>query len=253
VTRTTSACTRPDRHLGPRLDERVTRHVADSAEESASSVPTPFDLAKMRAEYARAGLAEDELAATWLEQFQNWFADAVTAGLVEPNAMVLATATPDARPSARTVLLKAVDERGFTWFTNLNSRKGTELAANPHASLVFSWPAIGRQVIAGGPVESVSREDAEAYFATRPLESRRGAWASPQSQVVADRAALEAAVAAVVERFGPDGPAEPPPHWGGQRLRPETVEFWQGRTGRLHDRLQFRRVGAAWLVERLGP
>jgi pyridoxamine 5'-phosphate oxidase len=213
-----------------------------------------LDLAAMRRDYARSGLSEGDLAPTWLEQFQGWLAAAVGAGLPEPNAMVLATATSQGRPSARTVLLKGIDAAGFVWYTNLTSRKGAELAANPYASLVFPWHAMGRQVLVAGPVASVSRAETEAYFASRPLDSRRGAWASPQSQVVAGRDGLDATLAAVTTRFGPDGPATAPPHWGGLRLAPETVEFWQGRHGRLHDRLRYRADGTGgWVVERLAP
>jgi pyridoxamine 5'-phosphate oxidase len=207
----------------------------------------------MRIDYLRDELAEADLATTWLAQFEAWFDDAVRAGLPEPNAMVLATASAQGRPSARTVLLKDVDERGFAWYTNLTSRKGTEIAANPYASAVFSWHPIGRQIVIAGEVEPVDRAQTEAYFASRPVESRQGAWASPQSQVVPDRAFLDEALVRVTEEFGPEGPTLPPPNWGGLRLVPETVEFWQGRTGRLHDRLRFRRQHSAWVVERLGP
>jgi pyridoxamine 5'-phosphate oxidase len=212
------------------------------------------DLAAMRRDYAESGLAEADLAPTWLGQFEDWMGAAVAAGLPEPNAMVLATATPDGRPSARTVLLKGLDRRGFVWFTNLTSRKGTELAANPYASLVFPWFPIGRQVVVTGPVAPVERAETEAYFASRPVDSRLGAWASPQSQPVADRAELDRALAEVTARFAPDGPTSAPPYWGGLRLAPETVEFWQGRHGRLHDRLRYRIDGAGTTsVERLAP
>jgi pyridoxamine 5'-phosphate oxidase len=207
----------------------------------------------MRIDYLRTELREADLSDTWLAQFEGWFDEAVRAGLPEPNAMVLATATPDGRPSARTVLLKDIDERGFVWYTNLTSRKGTELAANPYAGAVFSWHPIGRQIVAAGRVEPVDRTQTEAYFATRPVDSRRGAWASPQSQVVLDRSVLDAALAEVTARFGPEGPPDPPPYWGGLRLVPESVEFWQGRTGRLHDRLRYRATPGGWVVERLAP
>jgi pyridoxamine 5'-phosphate oxidase len=214
------------------------------------------EIAAMRQEYSRHGLAEDELAADWLAQFEAWLTEMVEVGLVEPNAMVLATAAGDGRPSARTVLLKGVDERGFTFFTNYGSRKATELAVNPYCSLVFPWFPAGRQVVVCGRAERVARAESEAYFASRPREAQLGAWASPQSQVVADRAELDGLLDEMAHRF-PDAaaPLPAPPHWGGLRVVPETVEFWQGRTGRMHDRLRYRRPadGSAWLVERLGP
>jgi len=211
------------------------------------------DLAAMRRDYARSGLSEADLAATWLDQFRRWLAEAVDANLSEPNAMILGTADGAGRPSARTVLLKGLDDRGLVFFTNLGSRKATEAAANPYVSLVFAWYPIGRQVVICGQVEQVDRADTEAYFATRPRDAQLGAWASPQSQVVADRAVLDAALAEVTHRFGAAGPPHAPEHWGGLRVVPETVEFWQGRQGRLHDRLRYRHTAAGWVVERLGP
>jgi pyridoxamine 5'-phosphate oxidase len=206
----------------------------------------------MRRDYReRPPLTEETLGATWLEQFERWFADAVAAPeIVEPNAMVVASATPTGTPSARTVLLKGVDERGFIFFTNYRSRKATEIEANPAVSLVFPWHPIGRQVIVCGAAERVDRAETEAYFGTRPRESQLGAWASPQSHVVT-RPGLEAALADAAARYATDVPA--PPHWGGLVVRPVTVEFWQGRPGRLHDRLQYRRTGDAWVVARLAP
>ncbi len=214
--------------------------------------PSP---AAMRRDYAERGaFLESDLAAGWTEQFAAWFAEAVTAGLAEPNAMIVATADrATGRPSARTVLLKDYDTGGFVFFTNYESRKGGELAGNPYASLVFPWFPMHRQVIVGGPVQRVSRAETEEYFESRPRGSRLGAWASPQSRVLADRAAVDAGLTAVVERFG-DGPVPAPPHWGGFRVVPDTVEFWQGRSNRLHDRLRFRRTAqVGWAVERLAP
>jgi pyridoxamine 5'-phosphate oxidase len=208
----------------------------------------------MRRDYTERGpLLETDLAPDWTGQFAAWFADAAAAGLHEPNAMIVATAGRDGRPSARTVLLKAYDASGFVFYTNYESRKATDLAENAYASLVFPWFPMHRQVIVAGAVERVTRAETEAYFASRPRGSQLGAWASPQSRVVPDRAAVDDALAEVVERFG-DGPVPPPPRWGGLRVVPETVEFWQGRSSRLHDRLRFRRTGdVSWVVERLAP
>ena len=211
------------------------------------------ELAAMRREYARTGLFEADLDPGWLTQFGRWLGDATDAQLPEPNAMVLATADAAGRPSARTVLLKGLDERGLVFFTNLESRKARELAANPYASAVFPWHPIGRQVIVCGEVSPVERAETDRYFATRPRNAQLGAWASPQSRVVSDRAALDELLAAADDRF-PDGTeVTTPPHWGGLLLAPETVEFWQGREGRLHDRLRYRRESGRWAIERLAP
>ncbi len=207
----------------------------------------------MRRDYTERGaLLETDLAADWVDQFAAWFAEAAAYGLPEPNAMIVATADRAGRPSARTVLLKGYDDRGFVFYTNYTSRKGTEAAANPYASLVFPWFPMQRQVLVTGSVERVSRAETEAYFASRPRGSQLGAWASPQSQVLADRAAVEAGLAEVVARFG-DGPVPAPPHWGGLRVVPVTVEFWQGRSSRLHDRLRYRGEAGSWVIERLAP
>ena len=210
-------------------------------------------LAALRRRYARGELDEADLASDPLTQFAAWLDDALAGEVPEPNAMVLATATPDGVPSARTVLLKGLDERGFVFYTNYESAKAADLDANPRAALVFPWHAMERQVRVTGTVERVSREESAAYFASRPRDSRLGAWASPQSQVVADRATLDRAYAEVEGRWGEDEEVPLPDFWGGYRVRPETVEFWQGRHGRLHDRIGYRREGESWVVERLAP
>lgn len=211
-------------------------------------LPTP-DVAALRREYARAGLSERDLAPTWHGQLRRWFEEA--GALREPNAMVLGTVA-DGVPSARTVLLKGFDERGLVFFTNATSRKGRELAANPRASLVLPWVDLERQVVVLGSVEAISAEDTEAYFRTRPRASQLGAWASHQSSVVASREVLTERFAVLEERWaGKDVPV--PPFWGGQRVAPGSVEFWQGRPSRLHDRLVYLREGDRWRVERLSP
>jgi pyridoxamine 5'-phosphate oxidase len=210
-------------------------------------------LAAMRRSYELAGLREEDLAEDWPAQFARWLADAVLAGLTEPNACTFATAATDGRPSARTVLLKHVDARGFTVFTNLGSRKGREALANPRAALVVPWIDLQRQVVVCGDVERVDDAESDAYFASRPHGSKLGALASPQSQVVASRAELDAARGALEARFPPGSDVPRPAHWGGLRVVPQTVEFWQGRPDRLHDRLRFRRDGGGFVVERLAP
>lgn len=215
--------------------------------------PSPPTPAAMRSEYADRGLDRADLAADWTGQFDRWFGEAVAAGLPEPNAMVLATADAAGRPSTRTVLLKGYDATGFVLYTNYESRKGAEVRQNPHASLLFPWITLHRQVVVCGSVVPVARHESEAYFASRPRGSRLGAWASAQSRVLPDRAALDEAYRAAGQRFGA-GRIPTPPYWGGLRVVPETVEFWQGRSSRLHDRLRFRRTPAdEWVVERLAP
>lgn len=210
-------------------------------------------LADMRRSYELAGLDEGELAATWLQQFERWLADAVAAGLTEPNAMVLATADALGAPSARTVLLKAVDTRGFVLYTNFGSGKGTEARENPQAALTFPWIELQRQVCVTGRIEPVAREEADAYFASRPRGSQLGAHASPQSSVIDGRQPLERRLAELEATWADATSVPRPPHWGGLRVVPAAVEFWQGRPNRLHDRLRFRSADAGWLVERLAP
>jgi len=212
-----------------------------------------MSIADLRKEYSLAGLLEKDLARDPFRQFDRWFQEAEAAGIIEPNAMVLATAGRDGRPGARTVLLKGVDGRGFTFFTNYESRKGRDLEGNPVATLVFPWHALERQVTVGGPVAKISREESEAYFHSRPRGSQLGAWVSPQSSIVPGRSVLEQSLKSLEAKYA--GQTVPlPPYWGGYRLAPDTVEFWQGRRNRLHDRLRYRRETTGdWIVERLAP
>jgi pyridoxamine 5'-phosphate oxidase len=211
------------------------------------------DLAAMRKTYAQVGLSEQGAALDPFEQFARWLSDAIDAGLSEPNAMVLATASRGGVPNARTVLLKGVDGRGFTFFTNMRSPKGQELTENPLAALVFPWHSMARQVRVTGSVSELPRAEVSAYFSTRPHASQLGAWASPQSQVMDARQQLEQRWAEAGKRFPAGADVPPPDFWGGYRVAPEAVEFWVGRDSRLHDRLRYRRTRDGWLVERLAP
>lgn len=211
-----------------------------------------MDVARLRENYTLTGLDEADTAGDPITQFDEWFRQAVHAGLREPNAMTLATVSPDGLPSARIVLLKSFDERGFVFFTNHNSQKGRELDGHPPAALVFYWAELERQVRVQGMASRVSAEESDLYFASRPRGSRLGAWASPQSTVIASRQVVEEALEAREREF-PGEEIPRPPFWGGYRVQPECIEFWQGRPNRLHDRLRFRRVDSAWTRERLSP
>lgn len=207
----------------------------------------------LRREYDREALLEADAAPDPFVQLGRWFEEAVAGEIYEPNAMALATVAADGRPSLRMVLLKGMDERGLSFFTNLESRKAAEIAANPSAALLFWWDRLHRQVRVEGRVERVEEAEADAYFATRPYGSRIGAWASPQSRVIEGRGWLEAEEAACRERYPEEAGVPRPPHWGGFRLVPELYEFWQGRRSRLHDRLRYAREGTGWRIERLAP
>jgi len=211
-------------------------------------------LADMRRDYIRDGLSEAQAPAEPFSLFKQWFADAVKTEQppVEPNTMTLATVDAEGRPHCRVLLLKGLDARGFTFFSNYDSAKGEQLAARPYAAMTFFWPSLERQVRIEGRVERVTAAESDAYFQVRPLGSRLGAWASPQSQVIKDRAELESLLAQAEERFLDQAP-HCPPHWGGYRLLAERVEFWQGRTNRLHDRLDYRLRDDVWSRERLAP
>ncbi len=210
-----------------------------------------MDIANLRKSYEKAELDEQASDANPLVQFQHWLAQAIDAQLPEPNAMTLATVGENGRPSTRVVLIKGVDARGVVWYTNYDSRKGRELALQPYAALQFHWVELERVVRIEGTVEKISAQESDDYYASRPLDSRLGAWASPQSQVIASRAVLVTAAAAAAARHLLNPPR--PPQWGGYRLQPDAWEFWQGRKSRLHDRLRYRQQAGGWVRERLAP
>jgi len=210
------------------------------------------NIADIRNDYRLNSLDEKDVAANPVEQFTHWWSDALNSEIYEPNAMTLATATKDGKPSARIVLLKGFNEKGFVFYTNYQSHKGKELAENPNAALVFFWKEIERQIRIEGVVEKISAEESDAYFFSRPEGSRIGAWASPQSKIITNRQLLEANVERLIKEFQQNIPR--PDHWGGYRLMPSLIEFWQGRTNRLHDRFQYTKISQEkWKIERLAP
>lgn len=212
-----------------------------------------MNIADLRREYQRATLSEADVDPDPLRQFRLWLDEAIRAQLPEPTAMTLATVGADGAPGARTVLLKGVEATGFTFFTNYESRKAADLAAHATAVLLFHWIELERQVRIDGTATRVSAGESDAYFASRPAPARLGAWASPQSRVIPDRGWLERELAAARERFGSSEDIPRPPHWGGYRVAPSSVEFWQGRPSRLHDRIRYQREAGGWRIERLAP
>jgi pyridoxamine 5'-phosphate oxidase len=216
-------------------------------------VEVPRDPTASRYEHVGKGLRRSDLDPNPIGQFANWFTAAIEAGIRDVNAMSLATASPDGRPSVRIVLLKSFDQDGFVFFTNYESTKGKQLEANPYAALALYWIELDRQIRISGKVEKTSREESQAYFHSRPVGSQLSAWASRQSEVLDGRRVLDARMAEMTERFG-DKPIPLPPHWGGYRLKADKMEFWQGRPNRLHDRFRYtRQADRSWLIERLAP
>ncbi|CAN5524543.1 pyridoxamine 5'-phosphate oxidase [soil metagenome] len=210
------------------------------------------DIAGIRKNYSLETLDEKNIAADAIDQFTAWWDEAVKSEIDEVNAMTLATATPDGKPSARIVLLKGYDTNGFVFFTNYSSNKGHALELNPHTALVFFWKELERQIRIEGIAEKVSDEESDAYFFSRPVGSRIGAWASPQSTIISNREILDENVSRFTQQFGENIPR--PPHWGGFRIKPDLIEFWQGRSSRLHDRIRYSRAsGKSWTIERLAP
>ncbi len=218
---------------------------------ASDAAAIPVDLATLRKDYALKTLDEHDVDRDPLKQFGVWMVEAIHAQVPEPTAMTLATADREGRPSARIVLLKGMDARGFVFYTNYDSRKGRDLDANPVAALTFLWKELERQVRIEGRVEKVTAQESDAYYATRPLGSRIGAWASPQSRPIDNRGVLEASWQDFTEKFGEQPPR--PPHWGGYRVLPEHVEFWQGRLSRLHDRIVYTRTKEGWSIARIAP
>ena len=213
----------------------------------------PRDPAASRYEHVGKGLRRSDLDPDPIKQFSNWFTAAIEAGIRDVNAMSLATAGPDAKPTVRIVLLKGFDQNGFVFFTNYESEKGKQLAANPYAAMAFYWIELDRQIRIGGEVEKTSREESQIYFDSRPIGSQLGAWASRQSDVIDGRRVLDARMSEMTERFA-SKTIPVPPHWGGYRLKPDVFEFWQGRPNRLHDRFRYtRQANGSWLIERLAP
>jgi pyridoxamine 5'-phosphate oxidase len=208
-------------------------------------------LSDLRKSYMKGSLSEEDVQSNPIEQFHIWFQQARDSDIPEPNAMTVASADANGKPSARIVLIKEVTEAGFVFFTNYDSHKGQDLTANPHAALLFFWPELERQIRIEGIVEKLSESESDEYYHSRPLDSRIGAWASPQSQIISSRTQLVTKAAEYALKFALNPPR--PPHWGGFRVKPELMEFWQGRPSRLHDRIQYSRTDSAWKIDRLAP